>query len=129
MAHRSEVVGRVSEMTARRALLNAGYEVAKPETDEPYDVVFRDPVNGAWATAQIKTVRVREDRGGALVIYAKKGNGQPYTKADADYIVGVLGNRVYITENTEQAEYWSSSETRAAERWIELPAELVDVAQ
>ncbi|GIQ63660.1 hypothetical protein PACILC2_22280 [Paenibacillus cisolokensis] len=123
-AHISEVVGKVSEMTARRALLNAGYIVAKPETDEPFDVVFRDPVNREWYTAQIKTIRVREDRDGALVVSARKSNGEPYAKPDADYIVGVLGDAVYMFENTGQAEYWAQEAT-ASKRWVKLPTEIV----
>jgi len=118
-AHHTEIVGKVSEMTARRALLNAGYTVAKPETEEPFDVVFRDPLNQTWYTAQIKTVRIRDDRDGALVVYAKKGNGEPYTLSDADYIVGVLGDKAYMFANREIGEYWTSD---PANKWRELPS-------
>jgi hypothetical protein len=124
IAHISEVVGKISEATARRALMNAGYTVATTDTDEPYDVVFRDPLNGTWYTAQIKTIRQRTDRANELVVYAKKGNGAPYGKSDADYIIGVLGDKAYMFENRGLGEYWASEAT-AAQRWVELPTELV----
>nr|WP_052304452.1 hypothetical protein [Paenibacillus larvae] len=85
----------------------------------------RDPVNGEWYTFQVKTIRKRYDRGGDLVVYAKKNNGEPYSKSDADYIVGVLGEedespRVFYFVNRGIGEYWAS-EARAAARWQELP--------
>ncbi|UKS30203.1 hypothetical protein LOZ80_15180 [Paenibacillus sp. HWE-109] len=89
---------------------------------------MRDPANQTWYTAQIKTIRQRIDRGGDLVVYAKKGNGEPYTLSEADYIIGVMGAegekpRVYMFENRGLGEYWAT-EARAAERWFELPIEM-----
>jgi len=94
-------------------------------TDEAYDVLATDRVNGEAARIQIKTIRQREDRGGDLVVYAKKGNGTTYDRSEADYIVGVWAAngelpRVYMFENRMLGEYWAS-EARASERWIELP--------
>lgn len=111
-------------MAARLALLSNGWTVAKPDTDEAFDIVARDPLTGEWKTFQVKTIRQRLDRGGDLVITAKKSSGDPYTQADADYLVGVweteAGPRVFMTENRGIGEYWAS-EARAAERWVELP--------
>ncbi|MNN15600.1 hypothetical protein D3C81_1287100 [compost metagenome] len=64
------------------------------------------------------------DRGGDLVIYARKGNGTVYDRSEADYVVGVWAvegavPRVFMTENRLCAEYWAS-EARASERWVEL---------
>lgn len=129
LAHITEVVGKSSEMLARLALLSNGWIVAKPETEEPFDIVARDPINGEWRTFQVKTIRVREDRGGEYVVYAKRGNGEPHTQSDADYIVGVLGAeddelpRVYMFENRGLGEYWAT-EARAEKRWVRLPIEL-----
>jgi hypothetical protein len=104
-----------------------GWTVHKSETDEAYDVLAQDPLNGEYKRIQVKTIRIRDDRGGDLVVYAKKGNGEVYTKSDADYIVGVQGTesppRVYMFENREIGEYWCG-QSRAAERWIELPLTL-----
>jgi hypothetical protein len=115
-------------LIARAALLANGWIVAKPETDESFDIVARDPVNGAWSTFQCKTIRKRDDRGGELVVYARKGDGEPYSQSDADYIVGVLGAegekpRVFMFENRGIGEYWAT-EARASKRWVELPIEM-----
>ncbi|MNI91391.1 hypothetical protein D3C73_1490420 [compost metagenome] len=84
----------------------------------------RDPISGDYAKIQIKTIRQRKDRGGDLVVYAKKGNGTIYDLADADYIIGVWAvegevPRVYMFENRLLGEYWCS-EAKASERWVEL---------
>lgn len=123
-AHISEVVGKYSELAARLALLANGWTVHQSETDEAYDVLAQDPVSGEYARIQIKTIRQRMDRGGDLVVYAKKGNGTTYDLADADYIIGVWTipgevPRVYMFENRLCGEYWCS-EAKASERWVEL---------
>jgi len=106
----------------------AGWTVHRPVTDEPYDILATDPVNGEHYRIQVKTIRQRTDRGGELVVYAKKGSGEPYTKSDADYIVGVwaengVAPRVYMFEVRGIGEYWAS-EASAAARWVELPLAL-----
>ncbi|MDQ0168718.1 hypothetical protein [Paenibacillus tundrae] len=124
MAHVTETTGKYSELVARLALLANGWTVHKAETDEAYDILARDPLTGDYAKIQVKTVRQRMDRGGDLVVYAKKGNGTNYDLADADYIVGVWAvdgevPRVFMFENRLCGEYWCA-EARASERWIEL---------
>ncbi|MFD1270663.1 hypothetical protein ACFQ3Y_24950 [Paenibacillus motobuensis] len=133
MAHISERTGKYSELIARAALLANGWTVHTSETDESYDILATDPVNGEHVKIQVKTVRRRSDRerndGTAdLVVYARKGNGTAYDRADADYVVGVWAEngevpRVFMFENRMLSEYWCS-EARAAERWIELPIAL-----
>ena len=103
----------------------AGHEVAETDTDEAYDFVAKDPINGEWYTYQCKTVRVRHDRGGDMVVYATNGNGERYAKSDVDYIVGILAEngqtpRAFYFENRGCREYWASEES-AKTRWIELP--------
>ncbi|KAA8750181.1 hypothetical protein [Paenibacillus sp. UASWS1643] len=124
MAHLTETTGKYSELAARLALLANGWTVHKAETDEAYDILARDPITGDYAKIQVKTVRQRTDRGGDLVVYAKKGNGTNYDLADADYIVGVWAvdgevPRVFMFENRLCGEYWCA-EARASERWVEL---------
>lgn len=102
----------------------AGWTVHKAETDEAYDILATDPLTGVYAKIQVKTIRQRMDRGGDLVIYAKKGNGTVYDRAEADYIVGIWAAdgeipRVYMLENRLCGEYWASEAT-ASERWVEL---------
>lgn len=115
-------------MTARLALLAAGWRVHTSDTDEAYDILATDPVNGAHYRIQVKTIRQRNDRGGELVVYAKKGNGEPYTKSDCDYVIGVWAQdgivpRVFMFENRFLTEYWCG-ESKASERWVELPIAL-----
>lgn len=125
IAHTSEIVGKYSQVIAKAALMAGGFEVAETETDESYDFVAKDPVNGRWITLQCKTIRIRSDRNNEMVVYAKKGDGQPYTKSEADMIIGVLATngeipRVFYFENEVKGEYWAS-EASASKRWVELP--------
>lgn len=124
-AHSSEVIGKYSQVIAKAALMAGGYEVAETETDEAYDFVAKDPLNGEWYTLQCKTVRIRDDRGGQLVVYTTNGNGERYSKEDVDYFVAVLAQngenpRVFMFENRGLREYWVSEES-AKTRWVELP--------
>lgn len=125
-AHITEIVGQVSESVARTALICAGWTVAKTETRESFDIVARDPVNGEWKTFQVKTIKLRTDRRNEMVVYSRKGNGEPYTQPEADYLIGVLGAkgdeapRVWVFENSGLTEYWAT-EASAEKRWIELP--------
>lgn len=124
IAHVSERVGKYSELAARLALLANGWTVHKAETDEAYDILACDPLTGYYAKIQVKTVRQRMDRGGDLVVYARKGNGTTYDLSDADLIIGVWAvdgemPRVFMFENRLCGEYWCA-EARASERWVEL---------
>lgn len=100
----------------------------KAETDEAYDILARDPLTGDYAKIQVKTVRQRMDRGGDLVVYARKGNGTTYDLSEADLIIGVWAvdgemPRVFMFENKLKGEYWCR-EAKASERWVELPMAL-----
>jgi len=119
MANTSTNIGAHSELVAATALLAAGYEVARPLAAESYDLAARDPVTGEWATYQVKTARRREDRDGAIVIFAKRTNGQPYTRDDCDYLIGVLDGEVYVIENRELSEYWVTPDN-IDEKWRKL---------
>ncbi|AWC29103.1 group I intron-associated PD-(D/E)XK endonuclease [Bacillus cytotoxicus] len=121
MAHETTVKGGCSELRVALALLNLGWEVAKPLIPEVYDLVARDPLNKQWYKIQVKTIRVRQDRDNALVVRATKGNDQAYTSEDCDYIAGVEGDRVFMFECAGQREYWATK-TSASQRWIELTA-------
>ncbi|WP_409998329.1 group I intron-associated PD-(D/E)XK endonuclease, partial [Escherichia coli] len=70
IAHENQVTGKLSEMTAARALLANGWEVSEPIVAEPYDLVAKDPVTGQFVTIQVKTIRRRSDRRNEMVIYA-----------------------------------------------------------
>lgn len=121
MAHETQIIGRLSEITAHHALIAAGWEVAEPSTTEPYDVVAKDPLTGKWHTIQIKTIRRRKDRGNEMVVYAKKSNGANYSMEDCDYLVGVepITGATYMFENRGIGEYWATDESSET-RWIKL---------
>jgi hypothetical protein len=133
LAHITEITGKYSELIARAALLANGWRVHTSDTEEPYDILATDPVSGDHVRIQVKTIRQRHDRKKAdgtsdLVVYAKKGNGTAYDRADADYFVGIWSAdgetpRVYMFENRLLTEYWAS-EAAAAQRWVELPIAL-----
>lgn len=109
--------------------MSNGWVTSKPDTDESFDVVAKDPVNGEWATFQVKTVRVRSRSEGRTeyVIDARKGDRTPYTQSEADYLIGVLEAdgevRVWMIRNAGQSEYWST-DSRADRRWQKLPITL-----
>ena len=122
MAHQTQVRGTVSELTAARALLSNGWDVAFPVVDEVYDIIARDPFTREFKTIQVKTIRRRVDRGNEMVVYATKGNGTPYQPHDCDYIIGVEGDTVYMFENEGKKEYWAG-DVSAAKRWIRFNAD------
>lgn len=117
MAHETQVKGTISELTAAMALLSNGWGVAFPAVDEIYDLVIREPLTDEFKTAQVKTIRRRQDRGNDLVIYATNGKKQAYTPQDCDYIIGVEGDTVYMFECEGKKEYWATDQS-AAKRWI-----------
>jgi hypothetical protein len=124
MAHETQITGAISELVAAKLLMETlGYEVAKPLVPEVYDFLARDPINGKAYRIQVKTLRIRTDRDNALVVYARKGNGNAYTKDEVDYIIGVDGNRAFMFECVGHAEYWSTEQT-AKKRWIELGSDI-----
>lgn len=129
-AHLTERVGVYAELIAEAALIASGWlGVARPTTDEYYDLTAIDRLTGEHKTFQVKTLKRREDRGDNLVLFAKKGDGKPYSlEESADYYLGVLIDdgevpRVFAMENRNISEYWAK-ETSASERWVELPVAL-----
>lgn len=123
IAHVTQITGAVSEMTAASLMMSQlGYEVSKPLVDEVYDLLARDPANGDYLRVQVKTLNVRADRNGALVVVARKGNGKAYTADEVDLIVGVSGDHAYMFECTGLSEYWSTEQS-AKTRWLRLAAD------
>lgn len=114
------MTGAISELTAASLMMSQlGYEVSKPLVPEVYDLLARDPVNGAFYRIQVKTLRIRADRDNALVVYARKGNGEAYTTDEVDYIIGVDGGRAFMFDCEGLKEYWSTEQS-ALTRWITL---------
>ena len=112
--------GRLSELMAIQALVRNGYEVAEPTVTAAHDLVIRRPGKRHYERAQVKTVYVRSDRGGALVVCGAKNSGKPYSIEEADVIIGVDRFDVYVIENASQREYWAQNERIAAGKWTKL---------
>lgn len=121
IAHSTQVIGKQSEMKAALALISNGWQVADPMIDEVYDLVGRDPVNGQFATFQVKTIRKRSDRNNEMVITGKKSNGETYQPPEVDYMLGIDGDDVWMTECTGLSEYWVT-QASASKRWVKLTA-------
>jgi hypothetical protein len=117
MAHQSTVTGGVSELIATAALLNAGWQVSKPEVPECYDRIGITP-EGNYVKLQIKTVYTRTDRKGAKVVFATKGDGTAYTPDESDYIVGVDGTDVWLIKNRNLREYWQPIRPTLENGWV-----------
>jgi hypothetical protein len=111
----------MSELIAITRLIENGYVTHEPTTREPYDLLVETP-DGRYLKAQVKTAYVRDDRDGAIVVYARKNSGKAYTRAEADVIIGVYGTDVYLIDNAEHGEYWATTRS-IGERWTLLPAE------
>ncbi|MCG7407734.1 group I intron-associated PD-(D/E)XK endonuclease [Paenibacillus sp. ACRRX] len=121
MASESTNIGTHSELRVMTALLANGYEVSKPIAPEVYDLQVHDPRTGEFFRVQVKTARYREreNRLPAYVVDARKGNGDPYTLRDAEYIAGVTPDAVYLIPNKGQIEYWAQPSLIDA-KWMRL---------
>jgi len=126
LAHETQILGKVSEITAALALIANGWEVAEPVMAEEYDLVAKDPIDKKWRTFQVKSLRRRSDRNNEMVIVGRKNNGGTYQPSEVDYMLGVdtVNDVVYMVECSGLSEYWASEST-AAKRWVELSAKEV----
>lgn len=119
MATMMNKVGKASELVAQTKLLENGYTVHEPITTEHHDLLLEK--DGVYQKAQVKTIFIREDKGGAMVVFSKKSDGKPYTTSEAQIIIGVLDNReVFLINNIGQKEYWSQNINIAKRKWVHL---------
>lgn len=125
MAHESTLVGGISESIATAMFLANGFSVFHAVVPEVYDLVIygKDTEgNNVSFTVQVKTIKIRTDREGQLVVKGANSNGEPYSKKDVDYIFGVhLPSKTgYLIPNNEQSEYWAKDFETAAIKWTEF---------
>jgi hypothetical protein len=85
--------------------------------------VARAPGSTEWQRIQIKSARVRDDRNGEIVCYARKNNGKNYDADDCDLFIAVLNSEVYMFANRGICEYWVGPDN-IAEKWTKLPLEI-----
>ena len=119
MASETSTIGGISEMAATIALIANGWQISKPVIPEVYDLIGKHSETGECRTFQVKTILRRYDRKGEYVISGKKNNGENYSPSDCDYLIGVEGKDVYLTECKGFAEYWASEST-IEKRWTNL---------
>jgi hypothetical protein len=93
--------------------------VSEPIAPEAFDLVARAPGSADWLRIQIKSARVRDDRDGSIVCYARKNNGKPYDESDCDLFIAVLNSDVYLFPNRNISEYWVTA-TNITEKWTKL---------
>ena len=128
MAHRKIQKGAHSQLICATALIANGWEVAEPLVTEAYDLVAKPPNSDEWKQIQVKTAKVRADRGNAVVVAGTKNNGSPYTENEVDYMAGVMENGdVYIFECRGLKEYWATPNTIA--KWVKLTTRFEEIGQ
>ena len=90
--------GKAAEMRAMAWLIEAGFEVMMPASDDSrVDVVYRKihegGLHGPWMSAQIK--RVYRKSGHPTVNLVHGATSRRYTPVDADYLFAVDGNKMW----------------------------------
>lgn len=124
MAHESTLTGGKSELIAAAMFLSNGFSVFNAVVPEVYDLIVvgkDDEGENVVFTVQVKTVKIRSDREGQVVIKGCNSDGKPYSKKDVDYIFGVhlASNTGYLIPNNEQSEYWAKDFETARTKWTE----------
>lgn len=122
MANEAQLIGGTSEAIAQAMFLKNGFSVATTVIPEAYDLIVFGKDNEMLSkpfTVQVKTVKIRSDRDGSLVVRGSGSDGKPYSKKEVDYIFGVHLPSVtgYLIPNNEQTEYWSKDMEVAEKKW------------
>ena len=125
MAHESTNIGGAAESIAKAIFLMNGFSVAEMVVPEPYDLIVGgkdEEGNAVRFTVQVKTLKIRNDRAGELVVRGAAKDGTPYDPKEVDYLFGVdLRHNVgYLIRNNSQSEYWSKDFETARTKWTEL---------
>lgn len=125
MAHESTNIGGAAESIAKAIFLMNGFSVAEMVVPEPYDLIVGgkdEEGNAVRFTVQVKTLKIRNDRAGELVVRGAAKDGTPYDPKEVDYLFGVdLRHNVgYLIKNRSQSEYWSKDFETARTKWTEL---------
>lgn len=97
-----------------------GWDVNIPVAVEAYDLVATDPIDNKMKKIQVKTMKVRRDMNGRLVVKGAKANGKPYSRDEAEYIACIYGTHLFLVDNTEQTEYTAANVGEAKARWRTL---------
>ena len=125
MAHESTRRGGVSEALAHAMFLANGFSVftsVVPESAALIVVGKGEDGRDRTFTVQVKTLKIRRDREGQLVVKGASRDGLPYSIDDVDYILGVHipTHTAFLIPNNSQTEYWSKDWETARKKWTEL---------
>lgn len=123
MAHESTLTGGISESVAAAMLMERGFSVFTAVVPEVYDIIAIGTAEDGTKESfriQVKTIKIRNDREGQIVVRGANQKGVPYAKQDVDYIFGIHGTRGYLIPNREISEYWALDFEAASEKWTEF---------
>lgn len=125
MAHESTRIGGASEALAQAMFLQNGFSVFTSVVPEVYDLIVigkDDEGTNVPFTVQVKTIKIRHDREGQLVVNGSNKGGKPYPAIDVDYLFGVHvpTSTGFLIPNNEQVEYWAKDFEVARSKWTEF---------
>jgi len=108
--------GKAAELRAMAWLIEAGYEVFQPASDDSrVDLVYRrinmDGEHGPWLSAQVKRVY---DKSGHPTCNLVRSNGQRYGKDDVDYLFAVSETEMHAIPFALVHQY---SRLRLTKKW------------
>jgi hypothetical protein len=90
--------GKAAELRAMAWLIEGGWEVMLPASDDTrVDIVYRKVtgagIHGPWRSAQVKRCY---DKKGHPTVNVVRSNGERYQPIDADWLVAVSENRMWF---------------------------------
>ena len=108
--------GKAAELRAMAWLIDAGFEVMVPASDDTVvDLVYRrvnmNGKNGPWLSAQVKRVY---EKGGHPTCNLVRSNGRRYEKGDADFLMAVSEDKMWAIPFEHVRQF---SRLRLAEKW------------
>lgn len=114
--------GKAAELRAYAWLMEAGFEVCTPASDDTrIDVVYRrinmDGKHGPWLSAQIKRVY---DKNGHPTCNLVRSNGQRYEEHDADFLFAVDEDKMWAIPFNEVCKYSRLRLTARHDRYVKV---------
>jgi hypothetical protein len=108
--------GKAAELRAMAWLIEAGFEVFQPASDDSrVDLVYRrvnmNGKHGPWLSAQVKRVY---DKNGFPTCNLVRSNGQRYQKDDVDFLFAVSETEMHAIPFAFVHQY---SRLRLTEKW------------
>src|SRR5699024_12066493 len=124
-AHESTRRGGVSEALAHAMFLANGFSVFTSVVPESADLIVvgkgEDGKNRTF-TVQVKTLKIRRDREGHLVVKGASSDGLAYSIDEVDYILGVHfpTHTAFLIQNNCQTDYCLKNWDTATKKWTKF---------